>query len=87
MYLSNAGSANLSGYRTDHDGNTTSLGTTSTDAGTVDAAVTPDGKFLYVQTGAAGILDGYRINHDGSLTAAGSLTVPDSVGAEGIAAA
>jgi 6-phosphogluconolactonase (cycloisomerase 2 family) len=87
VYLSNAGSANLSGYRVAHDGSTTSLGTTATDAGTVDAAVTPDGRFLYVQTGASGNLDSFRINQDGSLTSTGSITVPDATGADGIAAA
>jgi 6-phosphogluconolactonase (cycloisomerase 2 family) len=49
--------------------------------------VTPDGHFLYVQTGAAGNIDSFRINDDGSLTATGSLTVSDAAGAEGIAAA
>jgi hypothetical protein len=39
-----------------------------------------------VQTGAHGIVDEYRVGDDGSLTPLGSVTVPDAVGGEGIAA-
>jgi 6-phosphogluconolactonase (cycloisomerase 2 family) len=87
FYASNAGSANLSGFRSSLAGTLTPLGLTPTDAGTVDAAVTPDGRFLYVQAGAAGIVDEYRVEANGSLTPIGSVTVPDAVGGEGIAAA
>lgn len=62
------------------------LGTTATDAGTVDAAASHDGQFVYVQAGAAGLVDEYRANPDGSLTAIGSVTVPGAVGGEGIVA-
>ncbi|SDO07740.1 lactonase family protein [Actinacidiphila guanduensis] len=85
LYASNAGSGTLSGYAT-AGGALTPLGTTSTDAGTVDAAASPDGHFLYAQTGAAGIVDEFRVEGDGSLTAIGSVTVPGAVGGEGIAA-
>jgi hypothetical protein len=51
----------------------------------VDAAASPDRRFLYVQTGAAGGVDAFRVNADGSLTPAGSVTVPAAAGAEGIA--
>ena len=85
FYASNAGSATVSGY-TDHgDGALHALGNTATDQGTVDAATSADGRFLYVQTGAAGIIDAYRIGANGSLTRIGSVTVPDAVGGEGIA--
>jgi DNA-binding beta-propeller fold protein YncE len=85
-YLSNAGSADLSGYRLgSHGAGVTPLGDTGTDAGTIDAAATPNGHYLYVQTGAAGIVDEFAIGADGSLTAIGSVTVPDAAGAEGIA--
>jgi 6-phosphogluconolactonase (cycloisomerase 2 family) len=86
FYASNAGSATLSGYRVGILGDLASLGTTATDPGTVDATVTSDGRYLYVQAGAAGQVDGYRIGRDGSLTSLGSVTVPDAVGGEGIAA-
>jgi 6-phosphogluconolactonase (cycloisomerase 2 family) len=86
FYLSNAGSASLSGYVDPGDGTLAALGNTGTHPGTVDATVTADGRYLYVQTGASGVVDGYRINSDGSLTPVGSVTVPDSAGGEGIAA-
>lgn len=85
LFASNAGSATLSGYRS--TGRTlTALGTTATDGGTVDADVTDDGHFLYVQGGAAGTVDGFRVSRGGSLTPVGSVTVPDAVGGEGIVA-
>ena len=83
FYASNAGSGTVSAYRA---GTLAALGTTSTHAGTVDAAVSADGDHLYVQTGAEGIVDAFRINPDGSLTATGSVTVAGTVGGEGIAA-
>lgn len=83
---SNAGSATVSGY-TDHgDGTLHALGNTATDIGTVDAATSSDGRFLYVQAGANGVVDAFRIAADGGLTAIGWVTVPDAVGGEGIAA-
>jgi len=86
VYASNAGSANVSGVYDDGHSALNLLGTTSTDAGTVDAAASHDGRFVYVQAGAAGIVDEYRANADGSLTAIGSVTVPGAVGGEGIVA-
>ena len=62
FYASNAGSASLSAFRSSAGGQLlTPLGNTPTDAGTVDAAVTSSGHFLYVQTGAAGVVDEYAI--------------------------
>lgn len=86
FYASNAGSGTLSLYRTSVRGVLTGRGTASTDAGTVDAAASSDGRYLYVQTGGAGIIDAYRINPDGSLTQTGTVTAPGAIGAEGIAA-
>lgn len=86
LYLSNAGSASLSGFTDTGMGSLTSLGTTATDAGTVDAAVSPDGTYLYVQAGAVGMVDEYAVNADGTLTSIGSVTVPNAVGGEGIVA-
>jgi len=87
LYASNAGSGTLSGFQ-DSAGNgaLTSIGNTATDPGTVDATTTPDGRFLYVQTGANGIVDSFQVNAHGTLTATGSVTVPGAVGGEGIAA-
>jgi 6-phosphogluconolactonase (cycloisomerase 2 family) len=86
VYLSNAGSATLTGYRTTHTGVLSPLGNTATDAGTVDAAASPSGHFVYVQTGKAGIVDEFHIASDGELTALGSVTVANGVGGEGIVA-
>jgi 6-phosphogluconolactonase (cycloisomerase 2 family) len=86
FYASNAGSADLAGYRIGDDGRLTSLGTTGTDPGTVDATVTRDGRFLYVQAGKAGQVDAFRVGTGGSLTPLGSVTVPGAAGGEGIAA-
>lgn len=86
FFASNAGSGTLSGYADDGSGALRPLGTTATDAGTVDAAASPDGQYLYAQTGAKGIVDEYRVAPGGSLTAIGSVTVPGAVGGEGIAA-
>ena len=87
LYASNAGSATLTGLRAAAGGTLTVLGQTSTDPGTVDAAVTADGHYLYVQTGGTGTVDEFRVHADGSLTSIGSVLVPASVGAEGIVAA
>jgi 6-phosphogluconolactonase (cycloisomerase 2 family) len=86
LYASNAGSGTLSRYTTARSGALTDHGTTATDAGTVDAAVSHDGRYLYVQAGGAGVVDAYRIHPDGSLTETGSVTVPNAVGGEGIVA-
>jgi hypothetical protein len=86
FYASNTGSASLSGYHDDGSGTLTAIGNTSTDPGTVDAAVTSDGRYLYAQTGANGIVDAFRIGVGGSLTQVGAVTVPGAAGGEGIVA-
>lgn len=85
FYASNAGSATVTGVAA-HESALALLGQTPTDAGTVDAAATPDGRHVYVQTGGAGILDEFAVGRDGSLTRIGSVAVPGAVGGEGIAA-
>jgi DNA-binding beta-propeller fold protein YncE len=82
LYVSNAGSGNVSVFT----GALAPVGLTATGGGTVDSTATPDGRFLYVQTGAAGGVDAFRIATDGTLSPAGSVTVPGAVGGEGIAA-
>jgi DNA-binding beta-propeller fold protein YncE len=86
LYASNAGSASVSGFGDRGPRGLRSLGNTATDAGTVDSTVSSDGRFLYVQTGAAGIVDAFRIHADGSLSRLGSVAVPGAIGGEGIAA-
>jgi len=86
FYASNAGSESLSGFQAGILGQLTFLGDTHTDAGTVDATVSSDGRFLYVQTGAAGIVDEFAVEAAGALSEIGSVSVPDAVGGEGIVA-
>ncbi len=86
FYVSNAGSPSVTGFRAGGGGQLTALGSTTTDAGAVDAAVSSDGRFLYVQAGGPGNVDAFRIDGDGSLASLGSLTVPGAAGGEGIVA-
>jgi DNA-binding beta-propeller fold protein YncE len=85
-YLSNAGSGTVTDVAIGHRGSLTAVGNTATGPGTVDSAATPDGRYLYVQTGRAGGVDGFRVGRDGSLTPIGSVTVPGAAGGEGIVA-
>ncbi|MGO9029723.1 MAG: lactonase family protein [Acidimicrobiales bacterium] len=86
LYASNAGSGTVSELRPAWSGELALVGTTATDPGTVDAAASADGRFLYVQTGADGIVDSFQIGAGGTLTRVGSVTVAGAVGGEGIAA-
>jgi DNA-binding beta-propeller fold protein YncE len=87
FYTSNAGSGSLSAFGESFAGQVlTPLGDTPTDPGTVDAAVTPDGAFLYVQTGAEGNVDEFAVGLHGELSRLGSVTVPGAIGGEGIVA-
>ncbi len=83
---SNAGSASLSTYREGPIGQLALLGQTPTDPGTVDASASVGGQFLYVQTGGLGAVDEFAVGATGTLTSVGSVTVPGSVGGEGIVA-
>jgi 6-phosphogluconolactonase (cycloisomerase 2 family) len=85
LYASNAASASVSGLQIGPAG-LSLLGSTPTDAGTIDAAVSSDGRDLYVQTGVAGLVDEFAVGRNGALTEIGSVTVPDGVGQEGIVA-
>jgi 6-phosphogluconolactonase (cycloisomerase 2 family) len=87
FYASNAGSGSLSAFQSVLGGQLlVPLSTTPTDAGSVDATVTLGGRFLYVQTGAAGLVDEFSIAAKGALTEIGSVEVPGAVGGEGIVA-
>jgi len=86
LFADNAGSASVSAFAPGEGGSLTAIGSpVSTDAGTVDSAATPGGRFLYVQTGGAGIVDEFAVSPAGALTEIGSVTVPGAVGGEGIA--
>lgn len=86
LFASNAGSATVSGYASGPGGTLTLLGQTATDPGTVDAAVTPGGRFLYVQTGGNGVVDEFAVSAGGSLAEVGHVTVAGAAGGEGIVA-
>ncbi|WP_157695490.1 hypothetical protein [Nakamurella panacisegetis] len=49
------------------------------------AAASGDGRYLYVQTGAAGLVDEFAINSGGSLTRIGTVAVRGATDGEGIA--
>ncbi|MDE3133081.1 MAG: hypothetical protein KGL15_03340 [Acidobacteriota bacterium] len=85
LFAGNAGSGSESSVLSSSSGALSVVATTSTDPGTVDAAVSPRGRYLYVQTGANGIVDEFSVGSGGSLTALGSVTVPNAAGGEGIA--
>jgi 6-phosphogluconolactonase (cycloisomerase 2 family) len=86
FYASNAGSGSLSTYQEQPSGQLTLLGDTGTGSGTVDAASSGDGRYLYVQTGGTGTVDEFKVGTGGSLTAIGSTIVPGAAGGEGIVA-
>jgi 6-phosphogluconolactonase (cycloisomerase 2 family) len=85
LYASNAASGSVSGYQESHHGQLDLLGATSTDPGTVDAAASPDGRYLYVQTGGNGIVDEFAVQPSGQLSEVGSVTVAGAQAGEGIA--
>jgi len=85
LYADNAGSGSVSIFDVTDSG-LAADGQASTDGGTIDAAVSSDDRNLYVQTGATGTVDEFAIAADGSLTSIGSVTVPGTIGGEGIAA-
>ncbi|HUN37285.1 MAG TPA: hypothetical protein VMU95_35245 [Trebonia sp.] len=86
LYASNAGSGTESVLRDDAAGTLTLQGAAPTDAGTVDATASADGRYLYVQAGGSGDVDAFRVGPGGTLTKTGSVTVPGAVGGEGIVA-
>jgi 6-phosphogluconolactonase (cycloisomerase 2 family) len=85
LFAGNAASATETSILASSSGALSVTATTATDPGTVDAAVTPDGRYLYVQTGANGVVDEFSVGASGSLTELGSVTVPNGAGGEGIA--
>jgi WD40 repeat protein len=85
LFAGNAGSATENSVFSSWSGALSLTATTTTDPGTVDAATTPEGRNLYIQTGANGVVDEFAVGFGGSLTEVGSVTVPNAVGGEGIA--
>ncbi len=86
FYASNAGSGSISQYSDSPSGQLILAAQTATDPGTVDAAASADGQYLYVQTGGSGVVDEFHVAANGSLAEIGSVTVAGAVGGEGIVA-
>ncbi|MGO8826008.1 MAG: lactonase family protein [Acidimicrobiales bacterium] len=86
FYASNAGSGSISQYSDSPSGQLNLAAQTATDPGTVDAAASADGQYLYVQTGGSGVVDEFHVAANGSLAEIGSVTVAGAVGGEGIVA-
>jgi 6-phosphogluconolactonase (cycloisomerase 2 family) len=88
LFASDAGGPAISTVSWSPWGPLTLTATTATDPGTVDSVLSPDGRFLYVQTGGAGSVDEFAVGAGGALTPIGSVTVAAgaAVGGEGIAA-
>ncbi len=87
FFGSNAGSGTISSFDESAQGVPALVDATaaSAHAGTTDSVVSPDGSFLYVESGGAGTLDAYAIGAGGTLTPIETLfNIP--VAAEGIAA-
>ena len=83
----NAGSASISSFAEGAGAVPQLLNATaaSAHAGTTDSTVSPNGDYLYVESGGAGTIDSFRVNADGSLTPMETLfTLPAS--SEGIVA-
>lgn len=92
VYVSNAGSATISGFAIGKDGTLTALpgtvvGSTGTHATNLDITVSADGKFVYTLNSGAGTIGIFAINRDGSLTSHGSAAgISPAAGFNGIAA-
>jgi 6-phosphogluconolactonase (cycloisomerase 2 family) len=70
FYGSNAGSGTVSSFGVSPTGVPALLNATAatTHPGTTDSAASPDGQFLYVESGGAGALDAFAVNANGTLT-------------------
>lgn len=92
VYVANAGSGNISGYRLGPNGQLSLISTTgvvgTTSAGAIDLTVVPGTDLLYIESGVPSgtpSVDGFIINPDGALTSVGSVAVRDGAYMEGIA--
>jgi 6-phosphogluconolactonase (cycloisomerase 2 family) len=70
FFGSNAGSGNVSVFTENSSGAPVLVSATPTPAhaGTTDSVVSPDGHFLYVESGGAGTIDAYAVGSGGTLT-------------------
>lgn len=87
FYGDNAGSGTVSSFDESSSGAPQLVNATAATAhaGTTDSTISPDGQFLYVESGGAGTIDVYAIGAGGTLTQIETLfNIP--VASEGIAA-
>jgi 6-phosphogluconolactonase (cycloisomerase 2 family) len=70
FYGSNAGSSNITSFDESSSGAPQIVASVAatTHAGTTDSVVSPDGKFLYVESGGAGTIDVFAIGPNAALT-------------------
>ena len=86
FYGSNAGTGTVSSFSVNGAGAPVLDAATAavTHPGTTDSAASPDGKFLYVESGGSGAFDAFAVNANGSLNPVETVwNIP--VGSEGIA--
>jgi 6-phosphogluconolactonase (cycloisomerase 2 family) len=70
FFGSNSGSATVSSFTENASGAPVLVNATAASAhtGTIDSVISPDGKFLYVESGGAGTIDVFTIGTAGTLT-------------------
>jgi 6-phosphogluconolactonase (cycloisomerase 2 family) len=91
VYVSNAGTSNISGFAISSAGALTPIGNTIVasnpqDATNLDIAVSGDSKFLFTLNSGNGTVGVFAIQQDGSLVSAGDIAgLPQSAGLNGIA--
>jgi len=87
-YVTNTGSATVSGYRIGRDGRVVLLDadgvTGRTAPGPIDLTITPDGRRLYTLDGAGQVLSGFVVRGDGSLERLASVSPAVPAGANGL---
>ncbi len=87
FFGANAHDADVTTYRLGAGATPVVVANTATDPGPEDMAATPDGRFLYVETGGSDLVDSFAVQRDGSLVSTGSVApeLPGHIGLEGIA--
>ncbi len=87
-YVTNTGSATVSGYRVGEDGRVALLDadgvTGRTAPGPIDLTITPDGRRLYTLDGAGHVLSGFVVRTDGSLERLAGVAAAVPAGANGL---